>query len=93
MDALGQAGSEYRWNYYKSGLTGEVADLDLASIIQFLDLALLFIDHSLRANRRETVSIILTIPCAFNGFSQSESSLRDVGRAGGHPLFWFAGWG
>jgi hypothetical protein len=52
MDALGQAGSEYRWNFYRSGLSGQVAELDTEAVLNFLDLALQYIDHSLRANRR-----------------------------------------
>lgn len=52
MDALGLAGSEYRWNFYKSGLSGQMAELDTEAVLNFLDLALQYIDHSLRANRR-----------------------------------------
>ncbi len=52
MDALGQAGSDYRWNFYKSGLSGKVSNLDMQAVLNFLDLAARYIDHSLRANRR-----------------------------------------
>jgi hypothetical protein len=52
MDALGNAGSDYRWNFYKKGLTGNVTDLDKQALLNFLDLAAKYIDHSLRANRR-----------------------------------------
>jgi hypothetical protein len=52
MDALGQAGSDYRWNFYKSGLSGKVSELDIQTLLNFLDLAARYIDHSLRANRR-----------------------------------------
>ncbi len=52
MDALGQAGSEYRWGFYNSGLSGQTAELDTAALVNFLDLAQQYIDHYLRANRR-----------------------------------------
>ncbi|HEX2979442.1 MAG TPA: hypothetical protein VHO48_04180 [Anaerolineaceae bacterium] len=53
MNALGQAGSDYRWKYYRNGFgeaTTRVAPEDLAN---FLDLALRYCDHTLRANCRE----------------------------------------
>jgi hypothetical protein len=52
MDALGQAGSEYRWNYYSQGFSGEFTQLPILEMIAFLDLALQYIEHSLRANKR-----------------------------------------
>jgi hypothetical protein len=52
MDALGAAGSEYRWNFYKNGFSGEVVDESVAKIVAFLDMAQQFIEHSLRANKR-----------------------------------------
>ncbi|GAP15770.1 hypothetical protein LARV_03562 [Longilinea arvoryzae] len=53
MDELGQAGSDYRWNYYEHGLSGENAQLSAPEIIDFLDRTLRYCDHTLRANRRE----------------------------------------
>ena len=52
MNALGQAGSDYRWNYYSHGLSGEVAQLPMIELIAFLDLAQQYVEHSLRANKR-----------------------------------------
>ncbi len=53
MDALGQAGSDYRWGCYTDGLSGDQAAVSLADLSAFLDLAQRYIEHSLRANRRE----------------------------------------
>ncbi len=52
MDALGQAGSEYRWNLYTYGLSGENTRLEFSGLLSFLDLAQQYLEHSLRANRR-----------------------------------------
>jgi hypothetical protein len=52
MDALGQAGSNYRWNFYTQGLSGETIQLQISDMTAFLDLALIFVEHSLRANKR-----------------------------------------
>lgn len=52
MDALGQAGSNYRWNYYSDGLSGDYTQLPIPDIVAFLDLAQQFVEHSLRANKR-----------------------------------------
>ena len=53
MDALGQAGSDYRWNYYSNGLLGEYVQLSLSEFVGFLDLAQQYVEHSLRANKRD----------------------------------------
>jgi hypothetical protein len=52
MDALGQAGSDYRWKYYSQGLSGEYTQLPIPDIVAFLDLAGQYVEHSLRANKR-----------------------------------------
>jgi hypothetical protein len=52
MDALGEAGSDYRWNYYNTGLSGNRSALPAVEIAEFLDLAQKYVEHSLRANRR-----------------------------------------
>ncbi len=52
MDALGQAGSAYRWNFYVNGFSGKTATLELQHLLEFLDVALGYVDHTLRANRR-----------------------------------------
>ena len=53
MDALGQAGSEYRWNYYSRGFSGEYTQIPLSELVAFLDLAQQYVEHSLRANKRK----------------------------------------
>jgi hypothetical protein len=52
MDALGHAGSEFRENYYSRRFSGELTQLSIPDMVEFLDLALQYIDHSLRANKR-----------------------------------------
>jgi hypothetical protein len=52
MDALGQAGSAYRWNYYSHGFSGDFAQISIPDIVAFLDLAQQHVEHSLRANTR-----------------------------------------
>ena len=52
MDALGQAGSDYRGNCYSHGLSGELTQLPIPDLVAFLDLVLQYVDHSLRANKR-----------------------------------------
>ncbi len=53
MDALGQAGSDYRWNLYNTGFSGVVKPLSIADLKQFLVLAQDYVDHTLRANKRD----------------------------------------
>ncbi len=52
MDALGQAGSDYRWKAYQNGFTGKTTALDRADLAGFCETALRFVDHTLHANRR-----------------------------------------
>lgn len=52
MNALGQAGSDYRWNYYSHGLSGTIAEIPLTELVAFLDLVQDYIEHTLRANKR-----------------------------------------
>lgn len=52
MDALGQASSNYRWNYYTNGLSGTFEQLETQQVLNFLALAQRYIEHSLHANRR-----------------------------------------
>lgn len=53
MDELGQAGSDYRLNYYQNGFSGNFEELDNDSIMTFLEIALGYIEHTIRANKRE----------------------------------------
>ena len=52
MDALGEAGSDYRWDFYKNGFSGDTTPLLVKDIVEFLDLVQQYIEHSLRANKR-----------------------------------------
>jgi hypothetical protein len=52
MDALGQAGSAYRWGFYRDGFSGRMADLVVKDLVAFFELSLQYVEHSLRANRR-----------------------------------------
>ena len=52
MDSLGMAGSDYRWNFYNRGLSGELAALAKGDLLAFLELTRQYIEHSLRANKR-----------------------------------------
>ena len=52
MDALGQAGSDFRGKVYTHGLSGTFVQLPLAELVAFLDLAQQYVEHSLHANRR-----------------------------------------
>lgn len=52
LDALGQAGSAYRWTLYQHGFSGETVSITVADLVAFLDTAQAIIEHTLRANRR-----------------------------------------
>ncbi|HUE99707.1 MAG TPA: hypothetical protein VMN99_10660 [Anaerolineales bacterium] len=52
LDALGQAGSDYRWKYYSHGFSGEYTQLPIPDMAAFLDLARQYVEHSLHANKR-----------------------------------------
>jgi hypothetical protein len=53
MDALGEAGAAYRQAVYQHGLSGETVGTSSAQIGAFLALAQRFVEHSLRANKRD----------------------------------------
>jgi len=52
MDALGEAGSNYRWTVYQKGFSGELIASPVTELVAFLDLAQQYIEHALRANKR-----------------------------------------
>jgi hypothetical protein len=52
LDALGAAGGEYRAALYARGFSGAQSPLATADLTGFCDLALLHLDHTIRANRR-----------------------------------------
>jgi hypothetical protein len=51
MDALGPLGEQYRERVY-AGFSGSRSEVGTASLLEFISLALEFIDHSIAANRR-----------------------------------------
>jgi hypothetical protein len=53
MDALGQAGSDYRWQYYQHGFSGELSQISTKNLLAFFELVQAYVDHSLRANKRK----------------------------------------
>ncbi len=52
LDALGEANSDYRWDIYESGLSGQINKVNGNEVRDFLALVQRYIDHSLLANRR-----------------------------------------
>jgi hypothetical protein len=52
LDALGQAGGEYRAALYDRGFSGRQEPLATADLAAFCDVALAHVDHTIRANRR-----------------------------------------
>jgi hypothetical protein len=53
VDALGQAGSDFRSGVYDNDFSGNRVMLKTADLIAFLKLSLEYIDHTIEANRRE----------------------------------------
>jgi hypothetical protein len=53
LDDLGSAGSSYRAGLYAHGFSGGRTEVSGAEMAAFCELALRYIDHSIRANRRE----------------------------------------
>lgn len=52
VDALSQAGSDYRQQLYASGLSGETVELPLGDCVSLLKQCLQMIDHTILVNRR-----------------------------------------
>jgi hypothetical protein len=52
MDALGMAGDRYRGHVYGATLGGAWRVLSRDAVVEAIDLALAYVEHSLRANRR-----------------------------------------
>ena len=53
VDALGEAGSDFRSGVYANDFSGNRVMLKTADLIAFLKLSLEYIDHTIEANRRE----------------------------------------
>ncbi|MEP4532550.1 MAG: hypothetical protein ABJ004_05650 [Cyclobacteriaceae bacterium] len=52
VDALGKLGEQYRNTAYR-GFNGQLAEIDEDELLQFFELALTYIDHTIKANKRE----------------------------------------
>ena len=52
MDELGEAGSRYRQHYYQNGVAVDIETLNTGDLLPFLELALEYAEHSIRANKR-----------------------------------------
>jgi hypothetical protein len=52
LDAIGEAGSDYREHIYKQGFWGEKRTVSYGGIRRFIDYTLEFIDHTIRSNKR-----------------------------------------
>ena len=52
LDALGRAGSAYRERLYRQGFSGQTQLVGARQLLGFFDIALAWLDHSIRANRR-----------------------------------------
>lgn len=53
FDALGQAATTYRTSLYQNGLATNTTSLDIQTLQTFLNTAQQYIDHTLRANKRD----------------------------------------
>jgi len=53
MDKLGKSGSDYRNSVYARGFSGPKKRLTAAELTEFFKLSLKYIDHSIKANKRE----------------------------------------
>ncbi|MBP7184130.1 MAG: hypothetical protein KBA06_01380 [Saprospiraceae bacterium] len=53
LDIFGEAASEYRQHIYTCGFSSDKQQLNFNTFVELCDLSLLFIDHSIAANRRD----------------------------------------
>ena len=53
LDRLGEAGSEFRNGVYDNAFSGDRVAVKTADLVEFCKLSLEYIDHTIRANRRE----------------------------------------
>jgi hypothetical protein len=53
LDSLGQAGSDYREHIYKHTFWGEKRTISYRRLKSFVKVSLLFIEHTIKANKRE----------------------------------------
>ena len=52
LDSLGQAASDYREGIYDNAFSGEHA-IKVSDLVQFLEISIAYIDHTIEANRRD----------------------------------------
>ncbi|MGB5428677.1 MAG: hypothetical protein WBM94_03315, partial [Eudoraea sp.] len=52
LDGLGQAGSDYRATIYENGFSGSRNNISKADLLNFVEVALKYMDHSIDANKR-----------------------------------------
>jgi len=52
MDGLGEAGSQFRSKIYSSGFSTRKTNLNVQELLQFTEIALQYLDHSIRSNKR-----------------------------------------
>ncbi len=52
LDALGQAGSEYRLKIYEQSFSGKKTLVSLEDLKHFVEISLQYLEHSIRANKR-----------------------------------------
>ena len=53
LDLLGKAGSDYRIKIYNKGFSGVKKDIPVEELLEFFKIALGYIDHSIKANKRD----------------------------------------
>ena len=53
LDALGNAGSNYRTQIYNAAFSGRKSEIYVKDIKAFVDVSLLFLEHSIEVNKRE----------------------------------------
>jgi len=53
LDSLGEPASAYRWKIYKNGFSGTFETLSIDELTQFTELARLYMEQSIRSNKRE----------------------------------------
>ncbi|MFK7925440.1 MAG: hypothetical protein AB8H47_26040 [Bacteroidia bacterium] len=52
VEQLGESATHYRQNLYKQGFSGQRSAISSEAILEWIDLSLAFIDHSIAANQR-----------------------------------------
>jgi hypothetical protein len=53
LDSLGESATSYRNQIYQNGFSGKKATISKASLSEFVQLSLAFIEHSIQANKRK----------------------------------------